>query len=59
MHVWSRQARGGREEEEVWPNRGIVRGADSLLEEWRQVQLGIMHTCQENSLLFLLKHIKR
>lgn len=46
------QSDQGREEEEVWPNRGNVRGADSVLEEWRQVQLGIMHTYQENWLCF-------
>lgn len=50
---------GGMEEKEVWPNRENVKGADGVLEEWRQVQLGIMNTCQENSLLFLLKHVKR
>lgn len=45
--AWLEQTDQGREEEEVWHNRGNVRRADSVLEEWRQVQWG---TCQENSL---------
>lgn len=45
-----KQTGQGREEEEVWPNRGNVKGAGRMLEEWRQGQLGIMQTYQENSL---------